>query len=405
MGFLRVFNIGLVTGIRNKKRTVPMVILFTILFSIVTYQLVKVNSYSTDALTYTRGIIITANGDVPGSTAYNEISNMYSAVDNYVQAVFVVYYVELIPGTLGMITVKAFEGHSGGYDWRWVLDETKPSKIVIGRHIQARGEAIVNSGYSIQSVSNGMEISQKVGVVGFDITIARGEKSKTLKVVGLYNTTRPGYQQLAGTSKNLLVVSWEDFKEIVEDIWPSGVENAEKADYVYTRRVIFFAKGDLFSGTISKNLDSAKNTLSTHLSGNPDFSVENRQNVDPAAFRSDLTWSVTTILIAIVLAFIYAFIIVRFKGRDIATLRALGWRRRDVLAYSFGEFFLIIITGYILGVFLLWLYNLVMGVNLIMSSETLGISFGITIIGLLFGYFIVSRRVSAISPIKAFREA
>ena len=405
MGIFRIFNMGLVTAIRNKKRTIPMVILFTILFSLVTYQLVKVESYNTDSLILTRGVMITATGDVPASTAYDKISQLYNSVDNYVSAVFVVYYLEIVPGSLGIVSVRAYQGVSRGFDWRWVLDEAKPSRITIGRHIESPGEAIINDGYGVKTSGNGINVTQNVRSVGFNIVISRGERSKTLKVVGLYNSTKPGYNQLSGETKDLLVVGWKDFKEISENIWPNATGNVEKADYVEVRRVIFIAKGDLFSGTISSNLESIKNILSNELQGDPDFDIEQVQNIDPAAFRGDLTWSITTMILSLILAFIYAFIIVRFKGRDIATLRAIGWRKRDVLAFSFGEFFLIIITGYILGLTGLWLYRLMIGAFLYFTPYTYVVSMGLTLVSLIFGYLIVSRRVSGISPIKAFREA
>lgn len=406
MGFLRIFRIGLTTGIRNKRRTVPMIILFTILSSLIIYQLARVDSYNTDSLLYTRGIVVQPTSTLTAKSAQTKIDALYNDVDNYIQAVFVVYYLELIPNQVGIISVKAYNGKSGGFDWRWVVEETKPTKIIEGRHIEKSGEVIINSHFRISiSGYGGTVYSHSKFVLGDKLKISRNGREISLTVVGLYNSTKLGFQQLAGDTPSLMVVSWGDFEKIVTDIWSGGVSKVEDATYVYVKRIIFIAKGDFFAGDVSKNLESAKNELTTLIATDPTLQIVDIQNIDPSRFKADLTWSLITIIISIVLSFIYAFIIVRFKGKDIATLRAIGWRKRDVLLYSFGEFFLIIIIGYILSILGIYLYKILTGVSMYISLLTYIASLGIVLLGILFGYIIVSRRVSKIPPIKAFKEA
>ena len=405
MGFIRVFNLGLTSGLRNKKRTIPLLLLFLILFSLATYQLLKVESYNTDSLVATRGIIVETTRSITASDSFDDIGNMKSEVDPYVTGIFAVYYVEVIPGELGVISVYAYKNYMN-YDWRWIVDEMKPTRIVYGHHVNSRGEAVINANYRItQSGRGGLTVEQGINGVGSYITLTSGDKPPLkLKIVGVYNTTEPGFTKLSGGVPNLLFISWDDFRDLVERVWSPSASDAKRADFVYIRRVVFLVSGDLLSDTIINNLETVKSKLTSWVSTHAGYDVMSSSNVDPSAFRTDLTWGLTTILFSLVLAFIYAFIIVKFRNKDIAVLRAIGWKKIDVLGYAFGEFFLIIFSAYVLSLVALWLYGIVLNVVLFFTGFVYLASFGLLLASLGFGYFIVSRRVSKISPERAFRE-
>ena len=404
MGIIRVFKTGLITGIRNKKRTISMIILFTILLSIVLYQISRVDSYNTDSLIYTRGVILSPTHNLSAKDAYQKIDSIYSSVDIYTSAVFVVYYVNIVPGQVAVISVKPFRELSGGFDWRWVVDEIKPTKIVKGRHIESVGEAIINDYYRLSVSSGGIIFSHERIGVGDVITLRGNGKFVKLKVVGLFNTTKVGFRDLAGDVSSLIVVSWKDFEKIVLDIFGEPISSVDNADFVYVKRVIFLAKGNLLSGEVSKNLRELKNSLAEIVANSKDFKVSAFENIDPSRFKTDLTWAITSIAISIILSFMYAFILVKFKGKDIATLRAIGWSKKDVIFFTFGEFFLIISLSYILSIvainFYVILLNITLYIPILVYFETLFIA----MLSILFGYIIVSRRITKIPPIRAFRE-
>ena len=405
MGFIRVFRIGLIAGLRNRRRVIPIAILFLLLFSVVTYQLSKIEAYSTDSLLSSRGVVVEANGDVSVSDVYDYIGTLKSGVREYLAALFVVYYVELIPGELGAITVRAYQGENGGFDWRWVIDETKPTRIIDGRHISSKGEVIVNYGYNFDISSGGLSISHTISPVGSIITIKSGDKSPLkLRIVGVYNVTQPGYNRLTGGAKNLIVMTWEDFSDLVTRIWPDPAGSVSRADYVYVRRLVFLAKGDLMSGKNLESVSEIKTKLTDLLSGDSRFFIQSTQNIDPNAFRSDVTWGLLTILFSIILAFIYAFILVRFKSRDIATLRAIGWSRRDVMGYALGELFMIIVVSYLVSMMILSFFSVIFGIVLTLTPMVYLESIAVMFVTLFFGFIIVNRRVTKIPPEKAFRE-
>ncbi|MGQ4893630.1 MAG: ABC transporter permease [Candidatus Njordarchaeia archaeon] len=400
MPLFRILAKGFSLAIRAKKRSGAFVILFIVITGWLILQLAILDAYDTDRILDARGVILEPSHELNAASAYESINEIYDAVKNEISGLYIVYYVEVYPGQLGLITVKS-RGKGKPEHIPWVLDLVKPTRIVNGRAINGRGEGLINVNALINySIPGGIQIIQSAKL-GDYITLQQGNKKVDIRIVGMYNASIVSYSKIAKGTENLLYVSWEDFEYFVEDIWPSPADNAEKADYVFVRRIILIAGGDYFSGKALTNVESIRISLTQ----NPiaPFSVTLWGGVDQSIYVSDWFRTVVLLLGAIILGGIYSFLLIRYKKKEIATLRAIGWRGKDVLIFLLGELIFVTIVGFIVGLLGVSAFSTISNLPPI-SFNTIGITFIVILAAILFGYYYIWRGILRISPMEAFRR-
>lgn len=388
-------------AIRSKKRTYTFLILFMILSAWITLQVSRLDAYSTDNLVRLQGVVLEPTEEISAKDSYSKLSNLNDYISPYIRGMYIVYFYELIPNEIGLVSILPFGNKYSPSDIPWVLEEFKPTKIISGRYIISEKEGIANADFSLE-IAGTMGISLFLsGSIGFVIRITKGDKVIDIRIVGFVNSSQPGFSQLTNNQvKNIIYVPPETFKDILERI--VGLETLSKSSVIFVRRVVAIVQGGLALSSLKKNLQEVYDKIS-QLSGELEpFSLKSIEAISPEHYHRDLMMTLLIVMMALFMGVLYAYIIVRFRHRDIAILRAIGWRKKDVHLLMLGEFMYVTVVGYFLSILLSSVYTILVRAPQLTSSSLI-ISLAIIVIAIMFGYIFISRRVLKIAPMEAFR--
>jgi len=401
MPFFRLIVRGAMLAIRSKKRTYTFLILFMILSAWITLQVSRLDAYSTDNLVRLQGVVLEPTEEISAKDSYSKLSNLNDYISPYIRGMYIVYFYELIPNEIGLVSILPFGNKYSPSDIPWVLEEFKPTKIISGRYIISEKEGIANADFSLE-IAGTMGISLFLsGSIGFVIRITKGDKVIDIRIVGFVNSSQPGFSQLTNNQvKNIIYVPPETFKDILERI--VGLETLSKSSVIFVRRVVAIVQGGLALSSLKKNLQEVYDKIS-QLSGELEpFSLKSIEAISPEHYHRDLMMTLLIVMMALFMGVLYAYIIVRFRHRDIAILRAIGWRKKDVHLLMLGEFMYVTVVGYFLSILLSSVYTILVRAPQLTSSSLI-ISLAIIVIAIMFGYIFISRRVLKIAPMEAFR--
>jgi len=406
MPFLRIVLRGAVLALRSKRRTYAFMVLFMVLSAWTILQVARLEAYGTDNLVRLRGIVLEplADGgvaDVSSDVAYDKLLSLEERLSGLVDGIYVVYFYELIPGELGMITVAPLSSAYSADYLPWVLEEFKPSKVVLGRYIEGDGEGLVNSGFSIDVSGSGGVTCGLSGGIGFTLRVSKDDKVSEIKVVGYINSSQIGFDKLRGGKvDNIVFVKPALFRDIMERVM--GLSNVFRRADVLVRRVVVVVSGGFLLTDLRSNLQEAYSRISDIGGDLAPFAITAIEPIDPANYQSDLMLTFIVIMMAFLMGILYAYIIVRFRHKDIAVLRAIGWSKRDVHLLMLGEFMYVMLLGYFFSVLISSMYTIILRTYQLTAISLL-ISLLIVLVAILFGYVFISKRVLKISPMEAFR--
>ena len=199
---------------------------------------------------------------------------------------------------------------------------------------------------------------------------------------------------------NIVFVKPALFRDIMERVM--GLSNVFRRADVLVRRVVVVVSGGFLLTDLRSNLQEAYSRISDIGGDLAPFAITAIEPIDPANYQSDLMLTFIVIMMAFLMGILYAYIIVRFRHRDIAVLRAIGWSKRDVHLLMLGEFMYVMLLGYFFSVLISSMYTIILRTYQLTAISLL-ISLLIVLVAILFGYVFISKRVLKISPMEAFR--
>ncbi|MHA1201681.1 MAG: ABC transporter permease [Candidatus Heimdallarchaeaceae archaeon] len=396
MAMWRLIKNSVRFAFRAKKRWITFVVIFAFLSAFITFFAGTFNQYATDDLLEQKGFYIKAQ-------------NTESLKVNASQAEALVGEIEDLPGIESVAMFRFFDlgdyirvfGVDPGSSW--MFKSAKPSLIRNGHYISERSDVVISTGSTIKAdlgtfssnVSATIHIGEQINFVN------AAETTFELNVVGEINDT------VNAPDKLRMFISDEDFDYLHD--------NFADTTPIYCESISVLVVGNLynpFSDEIFENMilyDEASEPLFTLVNEGsygswipPDTvaeSVKKQRATDFLIFIFGITGG-------ILLTILYNFLIVWFRRREVAVLRAMGYEKREIRINLLGESLTISFVGYLVGILAIVIYFWVQQMafsNYLLTWTTLLISFVIVVVLTIPGLLLSSLSFVRVSPVILFK--
>ncbi len=396
MAMWRLIKNSVRFAFRAKKRWITFVVIFAFLSAFITFFAGTFNQYATDDLLEQKGFYIKAQ-------------NTESVKVNASQAEYLVDLIEVLPGIESVAMFRFFDlgdyirvfGVDPGSSW--MFKSAKPSLIRNGRYISERNDVVISTGSTIKAdlgtfssnVSATLHIGEQIKFVN------AAETTFELNVVGEINDT------VNAPDKLRMFISDEDFDYLHD--------NFADTTPVYCESISVLVIGNLynpFSDEIFENMilyDEPSEPLFTLVNEgsygswvSPDIvaeSVKKQRATDFLIFIFGITGG-------ILLTILYNFLIVWFRRREVAVLRAMGYEKREIRINLLGESLTISFVGYLIGILAIIIYFWIQQMafsNYLLTWPTLLISFVIVVVLTIPGLLLSSLSFVRVSPVILFK--
>ncbi len=396
MAMWRLIKNSVRFAFRAKKRWITFVVIFAFLSAFITFFAGTFNQYATDDLLEQKGFYIKAQ-------------NTESLKVNASQAEALVAQIEDLPGIESVAMFRFFDlgdyirvfGVDPGSSW--MFKSAKPSLIRNGHYISDRSDVVISTGSTIKAdlgtfssnVSATIHIGEQINFVN------SAETTFELNVVGEINDT------VNAPDKLRMFISDEDFDYLHD--------NFADTTPIYCESISVLVVGNLynpFSDEIFENMilyDEPSEPLFTLVNEGsygswipPDTvaeSVKKQRATDFLIFIFGITGG-------ILLTILYNFLIVWFRRREVAVLRAMGYEKREIRVNLLGESLTISFVGYLIGILAIVIYFWVQQMafsNYLLTWTTLLISFVIVVVLTIPGLLLSSLSFVRVSPVILFK--
>ncbi len=377
---------------RAKRRWITFVIIFAFLSAFITLFVGAFNQYSTEQLLNQKGFYVKATDE--GTVTEAEGLNLKTQIEALpeVEKVALFRYFDLGD----YIRVYGVDPAS-----KWMYGDAKPSFLRTGKYIEQQGEALVSINATIRA----------------DVGTILGNVSATLQKGDLLvfeNSTRLAFNvvgeitDLIFTQDKLKIfVTDTDFDLLYSD-FGSGITK-------YCHSISVTVLGKLYS-PFDKEIYN--NMMALYGSSPLSVLVENPTYgdwgdpiaQDPNVSRRDratrMLYFIFGVVGGILLTVLYNFLIVWFRRREVAVLRAMGYEKGEIRINLLGESFTISFVGYILGILSIIIYYAARGMtftNQLLAWQTLLVSFSIVVLLTIPGLLLSSLSFVRVSPVILFK--
>jgi ABC-type antimicrobial peptide transport system permease subunit len=396
MAMWRLIKNSVRFAFRAKRRWITFVVIFAFLSAFITFFAGTFNQYATDDLLEQKGFYIKAQ-------------NTESVKVNASQAEALVSQIEDLLGIESVAMFRFFDlgdyirvfGVDPGSSW--MFKSAKPSLIRNGHYISEKSDVVISTGSTIKAdlgtfssnVSATIHIGEQINFVN------AAETTFELNVVGEINDT------VNAPDKLRMFISDEDFDYLHD--------NFADTTTIYCESISVLVVGSLynpFSDEIFENMilyDEPSEPLFTLVNEGsygswipPDTvaeSVKKQRATDFLIFIFGITGG-------ILLTILYNFLIVWFRRREVAVLRAMGYEKREIRINLLGESLTISFVGYLIGILAIVIYFWVQQMafsNYLLTWTTLLISFVIVVVLTIPGLLLSSLSFVRVSPVILFK--
>lgn len=427
MSFFRLLRQSIIFATRS-RRLLIFVFIFAVLTGVTVFSLDSISQENTTALLTTKAVII-QNTNFNSSITYTNATNLVSKININQGLANVVYlrYVQVGPAYIFSLSPNP-----------WENPEIRPSDIRTGSYVNQWGlssdgsiQAIASAGsqtpLSIGNVNSGnYSVNQDI-TVGNRLYIERNNNQQSIRyiqVVGMFNKTTTFSDPIS--DRLWLFVSDNEFTPLVNEIFGSPTVSPAR---VY--QIVFVAKGSteqiqgFFSGDATANLAKLLTNAQNNLPAG--WALGNSININTV--KTDATNQDLFLIFGVagstIVATLYAFIISRFRTREIATLKAVGYTASQVRVVLLAEIATVSIVGFVISVFSIqilltlnsfytlnstyipniWVFwNILSPLNFgWLPSFTVILAFIAVVLSNIIGFLIISRKTISVRPIELFR--
>ncbi|MCK4895977.1 MAG: ABC transporter permease [Candidatus Heimdallarchaeota archaeon] len=396
MAMWRLIKNSVRFAFRAKKRWITFVVIFAFLSAFITFFAGTFNQYATDDLLEQKGFYIKAQN--------TEIIKV-----NESQAEALVDQIEDLPGIESVAMFRFFDlgdyirvfGVDPGSSW--MFKSAKPSLIRSGRYIIERSDVVISTGSTIKAdlgtfssnVSATLHIGEQINFVN------AAETTFELNVVGEINDT------VNAPDKLRMFISDEDFDYLHD--------NFADTTPVYCESISVLVIGNLynpFSEEIFENMiryDEPSEPLFTLVNEGSYGSWVPPDTVAESVKKqraTDFLIFIFGIAGGILLTILYNFLIVWFRRREVAVLRAMGYEKGEIRINLLGESLTISFVGYLIGILAIIIYFWIQQMafsNYLLTWTTLLISFVIVVVLTIPGLLLSSLSFVRVSPVILFK--
>jgi ABC-type antimicrobial peptide transport system permease subunit len=220
-----------------------------------------------------------------------------------------------------------------------------------------------------------------------------------LKVSGIFE--KPTASTVKADNREWIILTETAFETLIDEY--IGAQNI----IIYVHSITIIAGGDVFGGQAYNNVDAIADQYQS-LADNPQYSTVDF--VRKTAKDEQRNMMLLSLLFGLVGTFLvstlYSYLITRFRRREVAVLKAMGYSKWDVRIVVLCEILVVAITGFLIGIFAIQLYlwnplaRRSSYVYLIIFSPTAFLSFIAVVISCVPGFIIITTRILSVRPSK-----
>ncbi len=410
MGNLRVFFRSVRFTTRTKRRFLVFVTIFALTAAFIAFFVNTLDGYYTSDYLDQRGVFLQQFDDHnvtagQGEATLQKIQQVTSVDLDEMQ---LYRYIDVDP-SLRIFSINISRP--------WMHPWVNPEVVLTGQFPSGTNEVLIPDG--------DLQIRQTVSNIYMSSTVAVGSKfffsngtlsnsngtSLEFMVSGTFDGSNFG-----NTQRDTLWIFMDDamFDRIIQLY---GL-NAPSAVYTYAARITVKAQGFFPTGVDYDNVATLKDEIETQVL--PDTSLgrweqtaqTSSATVKKEARNRDITSFGFAILGGIILTFMFSYLLSRFRKREVAILKAMGWGKSSIRLTLIAEILTTAMTGFILGMVGAngtLLYLSLRDLNTLRRSaflrpEAILASFVIIVLVTLPGMMFATFRALRVSPMEAFRD-
>ncbi|MFX0092975.1 MAG: ABC transporter permease [Candidatus Hodarchaeota archaeon] len=402
--YVRLLTRGITFSTRSRKRLIVFLIVFAILAGMTILLVERWIEYDREDLLKQRGVILrnsdfgTVSG-TEGDDLYQQILSL-SQVESATIVKFFNFNSSLAGGNDAGLRIFGID-----ITKPWHFAEVNPSTIVRGGYLETENQVLVSDSAQFQSAYSQNNNTLQTDIIpGNTLSFVNPSKSgvESFYVAGLY-------EEVTGIAndpedREWLILSLEGYEKL-RDYLDISVSQT------FTYEITAIALGNPVLGDAYDQTDNLRTEITNLKETNnygswdaPDW-VSKGQKI-PERDRDLLTFTMG-ILGSLLVSTMYAYLISRFRRRDIAILKALGYNANQVRMGLLAEILTVAGLGYIVaagvivfGLTFLTAAVLVRGVSYLALTVSLGGVVLFTVPGML----LVSKKALSVRPIEIFRE-
>ncbi|MFX0125674.1 MAG: ABC transporter permease [Candidatus Hodarchaeota archaeon] len=402
MGIFKVLMKSIVFSTRSRRRFIPFVIVFGILSLATIIMLFNFDNFSREGLLVHRGVVVEVStlGNVDYDAAQDAIGTSIPGAE----AIIYYRYVDF-GNNLRICSINT--------KYEWAFSEIKPNDLIAGSFPSNDKEALVSDELLLtlfdEEGTPPVRIFTKP-VVGAKFRLGQSNASAfELQVSGIFE--RPSSPSKLAYGREWIFIPETSFETLV-----SGQNLGYTDNQVNIHSISIIASGDVFSGASYDNVDRIAASLNL---GTEYDSPTYTSKTDKDAQRNMLFLSlIFGIFGTFMVSTLYSYLITRFRRREVAVLKAMGYNSWDVRIVVLSEILVVAITGFFIGLvaiqgYLWWtspgtyffqFISISVNFPFIIPSMTAILSFLAVVISCVPGFFLITFRILSVRPIEIFRQ-
>lgn len=398
MGKLKLLMKSIVFSTRSRRRFFTFVMVFSILSGATIILLSYFDNFSRQGLLTHKGVVVKASEfGTPGALSLSEaIDAQPTGVGTISGAEKVIFYKYINFGS----SLRIFSLNTM---YPWAFTDLKPNNLVAGHFPQRSNQMLVSEDVLLAlEDSQGSTNLYTEPVVGTSFTIGDSVDSTfKLTVSGIFRKTAIIEDDV---DWEWIFVTESAFDTIVDS------ENLNLADSeIFVHSVTVIASGDIFNGNAYDNVDEIEADLRTGLDPvdyeNPIFTRKTDKDENRNMMFLSLTFG---ILGTFMVSTLYSYLITRFRRREVAVLKAMGYNKWSVRIVVLSEILVVAVTGFLIGLLAIQAYIYFSStssyVYYIIFSPTALLSFLAVVLSCVPGFLLITTRILGVRPIEIFRQ-
>lgn len=389
---------SIVFSTRSRRRFFTFVIVFGILSGATIILLYNFDNFSREGLLVHSGVVIKSStmDTVTLTTAQNDIGVTDGSTRGSAKVVIFYKYVNFGAG------LRIFSMHP---KYQWAFDDVSPTDLTAGNFPKGNNDVLVpEDAFLALADSQGAVNIYTKPVVGTTIKIGRSDDSEfDLRISGVYK------KPTAVASDGL------DWLFITEDAFDTLI-NQQNLNYgpgqIYVHSISIIASGDFLSASVYNNVDRLYAELSPTIDALPRY--DGVDHTPKSLKEGERSFSFLSLIFGMVGTFmvstLYSYLITRFRRREVAVLKAMGYSKWNVRIVVLSEILVVAVTGFVIGLLVIqgYLWNPLNRTGsyfyMIMFSPTALFSFIAVVISSIPGFFLITFRILSVRPIEIFRQ-
>jgi len=400
LGKLKLLTKSIIFSTRSRRRFFTFVIVFSILSGATIILLSYFDNFSRQGLLAHKGVVVkAAEFGLPGALLLSEATAAQpTGIGTISGAEKVIFYKYVNFGS----TLRIFSMDS---QYPWAFTELKPNNLVAG-HFPHHDKQVLVSDEALLALedSQGTTNLYTKPVVGTSFTIGDSADSTfKLTVSGIFNKPVNSLIE-ADVDWEWIFVTESAFDTITNN------ENLDLGDdEIFVHSISIIAGGDVFSGAAYTNVDDIAGDLlsldDTNYADDPFFTPKSDKEENRSMMFLSLLFGIFG---TFMVSTLYSYLITRFRRREVAVLKAMGYNKWSVRTVVLSEILVVAVTGFLIGLLAIqaFFYFSSPGsyVYYIIFSPTALLSFLAVVLSSVPGFLLITTRILGVRPIEIFRQ-